>query len=102
MPQIDLDLLIATVLAFTLGLTRTGWRGKLVLCVLLAAIAWIMRAEVIFHIDVSVAEDYFNGLNISAAASELAVVIAWTALWCALGTALAWTVRRRRSRPAGQ
>jgi hypothetical protein len=98
MSLLDFDLTIATLVAFALGLTVSGsWRLKVGICFLVAFVAWGVRALAILTGDVSVAEDYVNGLSLSTGAAEFVVALAWTALWWALGTVSAWAVRRMKA-----
>ena len=98
MSLLNLDLVIATLLAFGLGLAMPGsWRRKTSLCLLVALLAWGVRVVAIVTGDATLAEDYLNGLNVWTGAVELAVALAWTGLWCALGTAAAQAIRRKKA-----
>jgi hypothetical protein len=100
MSLLNLALVIATVVAFGIGLTVKGsWRLKFGLCFLIAILGWGFRALAILNGDATIAGDYFGGLNMAAAIVEVAVALVWTAFWCALGTSVARTMRRRKSEP---
>ena len=93
--MLDIDLALASVAAFAVGLKVKTWRSAL--CLLIAALAWAIRAVVILNGDVTTAEDYINGLDVRTAAAEIAVIVVWTGLCALLGIATAHLVARRKA-----
>jgi hypothetical protein len=87
--------MIATAAAFSIGLqVSPSWRLKLGLCFLVTFVAWGLKAMAILNGDVTVAEDYLNGLSLLRGNVELAMAVAWTVLCCLPGKAAAMTVVR--------
>ena len=95
--MLDLVVLVASLLGMALGGARlkTRWQGWTSL-VALAIVAWLARAGVIiFGRDVSMAEDYVNGLNAYMVALELAVALLWLLGCYGVGVLIRRAVRGR-------
>lgn len=99
MSLLDLDSLLATAIAYFIGMARfSSWKGKSVICLLLAFVAWKVRYAAILQGDAATAEDYFNDLDALMAAAEISVAFAWALIWCGLGFVTASLIRRARSK----
>ena len=98
--MLDLVILSASLLGIALGGAglKLRWQGSAWLLAL-AIVAWLARAVAIaFGTNASLAEDYVDGLDLSMAALELAVVLLWL-LGCYGVGALIRRVVRHRFRP---
>jgi hypothetical protein len=96
MTSLYLDLILASLIAFALGLAPLpSWKVAIGACVFVAVIAWAARAIIIFtDDDMSVAADYVNGLDAGIVAIEISVGFAWSVACFGLGRLAAWAKRR--------
>jgi hypothetical protein len=97
---IGFDLLISAVLALAVGVARNRPRSVRVAAgIVIAFLAWAASYPlVILGVrlggDTALAEDYVNGFSVVHATIEIAIALAWTCFWFALGDVGARVARR--------
>ena len=87
MSPIVAELLFATVAALWIGARRPKVPVLLAWCIGLALITWLARLFLIamFPANVTVSEDYLNGISLGNSAAEIALCALWIFAWSFTG-----------------